>query len=312
MVEEGELIPEGENTREVFFVGVAGPSGSGKTTLAEKLAEELKSPFEALSLDDYIVQDWQPWTPKWGRDRESPKGIDFRAFCQDLDCLRDCLRSARVLPSKFETGTSENSALCGGRKDRLRKGLPDELGPHQVYVVIEGFLLFWDEDLVSNMSCCLWLEPTVDVCCSRRMLRSKGRQWLSHPSTSPEQRAEWQEWYYKTSYEWVWTSFLDYREQQLRTAREKVFILDLGAGAGVGISDLCQQALTALRASSPHASQQTETLPASAPPTLEDVDADHEPCCGKWPQLPMQPAQERFACTAAKPPPLCQEGTVGA
>ena len=40
--------------------GIAGASGCGKSTVAQKLAQNMGSPFAPISLDNYLMPKWMP------------------------------------------------------------------------------------------------------------------------------------------------------------------------------------------------------------------------------------------------------------
>lgn len=154
--------------RRVILVGIAGPSCGGKSTLAETLAVKLGSPLTPISLDAYFMPQRMP-RDKYGRNWETPAGVDFDTLREDLEHVQEIMSQVSEVPKKLVV--RGNPHRGGG--DIVRPGHElqrlDDVDP--VVVVIEGFLLFHDEKLSCMFDASLWLDVGEVECCERRYNR---------------------------------------------------------------------------------------------------------------------------------------------
>eukprot|EP00928_Gymnodinium_smaydae_P023539 TRINITY_DN19387_c0_g1_i1.p1 TRINITY_DN19387_c0_g1~~TRINITY_DN19387_c0_g1_i1.p1 ORF type:complete len:439 (-),score=73.87 TRINITY_DN19387_c0_g1_i1:59-1342(-) len=201
--------------RDVYFVGVCGPSGSGKTTLARSLAIELGSPVKPIGMDWFLNPKWMPVDPKFGeKNWETPDGVDFARLASELHALAETLRAAPQVPSEL---------LVGGRfgEDVVqpeRRG--QALGADSIAVVVEGFLLFYDEALAKDFRVKFWLEADCEVCLQRRQKRGRKR------ARNPDAASRWFR-------EQVWEHYERNRPAQLRNAPSAVKLDAKGDKANV-------------------------------------------------------------------------------
>lgn len=227
-----------ERAVNVVFVGIAGPSGCGKSTLAAGLARALRSPCRPIEADHYFRPDRMPVVEgsisgelNW----ETPAGVDFDAVCETMDSLvvsvqefaraagdpaaelppilvrnhaqrhgfdvsskvRDCrwrgVQGGSAM-TRSGDGASENSGSAGTSAD-------------VVYVVIEGFLLFYPESVVRRLGPRLWFGGCDEhTCASRRLQRS--RRWTA------DRAEEFFRWYRDV----VWRHYEEYAPTQLQNA----------------------------------------------------------------------------------------------
>ncbi|CAK9044167.1 unnamed protein product [Durusdinium trenchii] len=188
--------------RSVVFVGIAGASGCGKTTLARKLAEALQSPLEVLHLDNYFQPKGQGRPPKhyW----ETPDGVDFEALRKDLKKIRETF-SHRKWPKKLRLGRNGKDLL----RSEIPAGADWKAGLESPMVVlVEGFLLFYDDLLAEMLDLKIWINASCGTCMRRRHLRG----WNSRHMDL----GEYGEWFVRV----VWRHFEWYQRKQLRNAKD--------------------------------------------------------------------------------------------
>eukprot|EP00747_Dinoflagellata_sp_TGD_P171562 gnl/TRDRNA2_/TRDRNA2_205965_c0_seq1.p1 gnl/TRDRNA2_/TRDRNA2_205965_c0~~gnl/TRDRNA2_/TRDRNA2_205965_c0_seq1.p1 ORF type:complete len:325 (-),score=28.27 gnl/TRDRNA2_/TRDRNA2_205965_c0_seq1:48-1022(-) len=183
--------------RRVFFIGIAGPSGVGKTTLAKRLVNEWNSPVISIGMDWFLMPKWMPKDPQWGKNWETPDGVDFGRLCKDLAHARDVLSQEEVMPEEL---------LVGG-ENIVRQGQAGRwLGSDDVIVIADGFLLFYDVSVANSFDAHVWVETDCDTCMVRRHQRGRGSR-----KKEVETSADW----YRCL---VWTHHEKHRRTQLENA----------------------------------------------------------------------------------------------
>lgn len=212
--------------RRVVLVGIAGASGSGKSSLARILAERFCSPLESISGDQYN----SPATthPVYGKDWETPAGMNFKLLREDLLHILDTLATARSLPA----------LRVGPRKELLKSGHGLSNDNKLVFVFVESFLLFHDEELTRMCDVKLWIEADCETCLLRRFHRRQKKKSLE----------EFESFFRGL----VWKSYLEYRGVQVANAHDALIL-----PGEVEIDDVakmaethCRHALSCCRASS--------------------------------------------------------------
>jgi hypothetical protein len=173
--------------------------------------------------------------------------MDFERLRKDVRHITQTLATTRRLPKE----------LCVGRR---RKNVLREFGAlpadgEAVVVVLEGFLLFHDQELARMCDIQLWLEAECDTCMQRRYHRkSRGGQ-----KQSLQQFGEW----YRGL---VWQSYLEHRDTQLANAPGALHLRaeDGPAAMAAAAEAGCQTALCT-EASQPRSAAPVETDVAVAP-----------------------------------------------
>eukprot|EP00929_Paragymnodinium_shiwhaense_P098231 TRINITY_DN59746_c0_g1_i2.p1 TRINITY_DN59746_c0_g1~~TRINITY_DN59746_c0_g1_i2.p1 ORF type:complete len:366 (+),score=10.42 TRINITY_DN59746_c0_g1_i2:96-1193(+) len=184
---------QGSDLRSVFIIGIAGPSGSGKSTVANKIAKALWSPIKPISLDWYLEPKWMPRDRKHGKNWETPRGCDFDFLRRDLQRMQEVFGKAQQVPSEVPVSREGQDIV---RHDKDVKMAGQWLDDRPVVIVVEGFLVFYDEALAGMMHAQIWLEADFDTCLMRRHNRGKASRWKKEPNV------EWFRdlvWYH---YEW--------------------------------------------------------------------------------------------------------------
>uniref|UniRef100_A0A7S4S5T4 Phosphoribulokinase/uridine kinase domain-containing protein n=1 Tax=Alexandrium monilatum TaxID=311494 RepID=A0A7S4S5T4_9DINO len=197
---DGDAAPTTDGLRRVLLVGVGGPSCSGKSTLAGKIAERLGSPLQPVQLDWYFVPSRMPKDPRWGRNWETPEGVDFFRLGEDLHWLVESLRRVDRVPERLKL----SPPCCHGGVDLVREGWAGlQLGIAEPMVVVaEGFLMFHNKAVGAMFDVAVWLEAERDVCSKRR-----------HQREARDMDFElFSEWYREV----VWSHFLTHRDVQLK------------------------------------------------------------------------------------------------
>eukprot|EP00401_Gymnodinium_catenatum_P030862 CAMPEP_0117472174 /NCGR_PEP_ID=MMETSP0784-20121206/8108_1 /TAXON_ID=39447 /ORGANISM="" /LENGTH=253 /DNA_ID=CAMNT_0005266311 /DNA_START=82 /DNA_END=840 /DNA_ORIENTATION=+ len=182
------------SSRSICVIGLAGPSGVGKSTLARKIASELRSPVSPLCIDWFARPKWMPKLPTGEKNWDTPDGIDFATLRASLHHIVTEFATSSVVPKQL--------SIC--KLDVLRTNVTEPSLVDIVFVVVEGFLLFYDSALCKMFDIHLWLEADCETCLSRRRRRSKGR-------SRRQSAVEFADMYRRE----VWVHYQHYRAKQL-------------------------------------------------------------------------------------------------
>ncbi|KAF8267946.1 hypothetical protein EI94DRAFT_1778730 [Lactarius quietus] len=151
-----EQVQASENIR-VILVGIGGATCSGKTTLAKHMRNILPDSF-------IIHQDPEaslPIHPTFGQDWDSaPTAIDWprlRAF------IRAVKRDARL---PMITSSSSWTSLL------QREGGRGCVCVRVVWGFVDGFLLYWDQEVVDTLDARIFIRVPYDIIKERRAERS--------------------------------------------------------------------------------------------------------------------------------------------
>lgn len=139
-------------------VGIMGGSASGKTTFASALAEEMSDFSPVVLNQDSYFRDWSEYSEE-ERERvitaNHPDVVLWDALITDIKKLRD--RHAIDTPTP-------------GTRAAQRDNEKSSVQPSDV-VIVEGHLIFWNEDLRDLMDIKLFLDVDPHERVLRRMLR---------------------------------------------------------------------------------------------------------------------------------------------
>ena len=200
--------------RRVLVVGVAGASGSGKTTLARGLAAALGSPVQPISLDWFFDPAAMPAHADFGENWETPAGVAHDAMLAELASVRaQLLASPSAEPSpeappeprpitvRRRHGGTRDIARPIGRRSQGSGSDAHADARGTVYVVIEGFLLFYWPEVAAACDARLFIEADQSTCRERR----RAREAAAVPD------ADWARFFDGL----VWPHFVAYRPTQL-------------------------------------------------------------------------------------------------
>ena len=140
-----------------ILIGIAGGSGSGKTLVARTIVRDLGSSRVAIIDQDSYYRDLDdiPMADKELRNFDHPDAFDNELLKQHI---RDLLGGKPV----------EQPVYDYTRHARLRETQP--VGDHLV-IVLEGILIFGDEELREMMDIKLFIDADADVRLVRRIER---------------------------------------------------------------------------------------------------------------------------------------------
>jgi len=142
---------------QVVVIGIAGASGSGKSLLAKTIVNELGSDQVSVISEDSYYKDLgdMPLNQKAARNFDHPEAFDHHLFAQHLEGFKQG-KSAEIPIYDYTTHS---------RSSETRK-----IGNPRL-IILEGILLFVDEELRNQMDILIYVDTPLDICLIRRMTR---------------------------------------------------------------------------------------------------------------------------------------------
>lgn len=141
---------------ETVVIGIAGGSASGKTTLAQRIGEAFYEDVAILKHDNYYkAHDDIPLEERRKLNFDHPDAYDTAEFVEDLKRLK---RGEAVDQPVYSY--VEHTRLPERRRQEPAK-----------VVIVEGILIFENEDLVKQMDIKVYVDTDDDLRFIRRLLR---------------------------------------------------------------------------------------------------------------------------------------------
>ncbi|KAI0693017.1 P-loop containing nucleoside triphosphate hydrolase protein [Cytidiella melzeri] len=160
----------------VIIVGIGGATCSGKTTLAKHLRTILPSSV-ILHQDDFAPpQELIPMHPVYNvQDWDDPEGaVDWPRMVNALKTIRE----TGVIPPEHYSHDHLNEQrevpVEQPRVDRWRETFSrvqeeqEKTGERIVWVLVDGFLLYWDQDVIDSLDVRVFLRVPEKVLKQRR------------------------------------------------------------------------------------------------------------------------------------------------
>lgn len=140
-----------------IILGIAGPSGSGKSLLANTIVRELGSEQVAVISEDsyYKNHPHLSFEERKKINYDHPDAFDHHLLMQHL--------------SDIKQGKAIEVPIYN-HAQHAREQVSRNVGEHAI-IVLEGILLFVDEDLRNLMNIRIYMDTPLDVCLIRRLRR---------------------------------------------------------------------------------------------------------------------------------------------
>jgi uridine kinase len=144
-------------SEQCVIIGIAGASGSGKSLLAKTIVNELGSDQVIVISEDSYYKDLGdlPLNEKAARNFDHPEAFDHHLFAEHLEGLKNG-DSVEIPIYDYATHS--------------RTPETKHIGNHKL-IVLEGILLFVDEELRNQMDIMIYVDTPLDVCLIRRLTR---------------------------------------------------------------------------------------------------------------------------------------------
>lgn len=142
-------------------VGIMGGSASGKTTFATALSEQLSEYSPIILHQDSYFRDWSEYTPE---EREKvvtanhPDAVCWDVLNADIEKLR----------TRCPIETPASGTRASSRGDEKKVTPPSDV------VIVEGHLIYWNEQLRELMDMKIYLDVDPHERVLRRMQRDAG------------------------------------------------------------------------------------------------------------------------------------------
>ncbi|KAH9044212.1 P-loop containing nucleoside triphosphate hydrolase protein [Lactarius hengduanensis] len=188
-----EQVQASAKTR-VILVGIGGATCSGKTTLAKHLRniipdsfiihqDDFTPPEATLPIHPTFGQDWDsaPTAIAWPRLREFLRTVKRTARIPDDHSSHDHLNEQKPVQLGESLATR-----CKAEISRVQKEVEAASGVRVAWGIVDGFLLYWDPEVVDTLDARIFIRVPYDVLKERRSVRSgyataEGSFWKDPP-----------------------------------------------------------------------------------------------------------------------------------
>ncbi|KAG1773704.1 P-loop containing nucleoside triphosphate hydrolase protein [Suillus placidus] len=178
----------------VILVGVGGATCSGKTTLAKHMKDILPNSVIVHQDDFFLPEDMLSThqglnTKNW----DAPSAIDWpriRKFLRDVKCI------GGIPLDHISCDTSDDGRdvpIDENRADAWKTRFQD-LGQRclvaantkVIWVLVDGFMLYWDQDVIRQLDVCIFLRVQEHILKERRETRFRVGPQPGVPWIDPE------------------------------------------------------------------------------------------------------------------------------
>ncbi|KAH9993201.1 P-loop containing nucleoside triphosphate hydrolase protein [Russula vinacea] len=172
-------VQDSPQTR-VILVGIGGATCSGKTTLAKHLhnilpdsfiihQDDFAPPEATLPVHPTLGQDWDsaPTAIDWPRLRAFLRTVKRIARIPDDHSSHDHLNEQRPVPLGDSVAARYKAEIAA-----VQKEVEVASGARVVWGLVDGFLLYWDQEVVDTLDAKVFLRVPYDVLKERRSERS--------------------------------------------------------------------------------------------------------------------------------------------
>ncbi|MCX7115873.1 MAG: uridine kinase [Gammaproteobacteria bacterium] len=143
--------------KQAIIIGISGPSASGKSLLANTIVNELGSNQVAVISEDsyYKNSSHLPMSEREKINYDHPDAFDHALLCQHLKIL--------------QSGKGIDIPIYS-HSQHIRLAETRHIGERAI-IVLEGILLFADQELRDLMDIRIFMSTPLDVCLLRRLKR---------------------------------------------------------------------------------------------------------------------------------------------
>jgi len=144
-------------SKKMIIIGISGASASGKSLLANTIVNELGSNQVVVISEDSYYKDHSdiPFEERALINYDHPNSLDHELLFQHL--------------LELSQGKSVNVPLYN-HSQHIREKETRKIGQHTI-VVLEGILLFVEQELRELMDIRIFMETALDICLIRRLKR---------------------------------------------------------------------------------------------------------------------------------------------
>ena len=145
----------------ILVIGIAGGTGSGKTTLMKNLIQRYGDVITVLSHDNYYKRhDELPYEERCKLNYDEPAALETDLMARHLEQLR----RGEAIECPVYDFTIHN------RSDQTIRVVPQKV------IIVEGILIFENEELRNLMDIRIFVDPAADVRLCRRIKRDVNKR----------------------------------------------------------------------------------------------------------------------------------------
>ena len=152
-------------TKKTIIIGISGASASGKSLLASTIVNELGSNQVVVISEDSYYKDHSniPFEERAKINYDHPNSLDHELLYQHL--------------LQLQAGQPVDVPLYN-HSTHIREKETSKIGQHTI-IVLEGILLFVEQQLRELMDIRIFMETALDICLIRRMKRDMNERGRS-------------------------------------------------------------------------------------------------------------------------------------
>lgn len=140
-----------------FILGLSGLSNSGKTTLSRLLRTVFGPSSFILHQDDFFLAENELPLVDGLANWDCVEAVDFRALMRALDHIHKYGELPSDLDSKEDQNVTGQSGVSPQEVEDAKKKVIDS-GVEVKLAILDGFLLFHDDDIMSRLDSRIFLR----------------------------------------------------------------------------------------------------------------------------------------------------------
>ncbi|KAG2361571.1 P-loop containing nucleoside triphosphate hydrolase protein [Suillus spraguei] len=170
----------------VILVGVGGATCSGKTTLAKHMKDILPNSLIVQQDDFFLPEEMLSTHPGLNiKNWDAPSAIDWPRMREFLRDVKDIGSIPLDHISYCSSDDGRHVPINENRADAWKTRFQDleqrclvAANTKVIWVLVDGFMLYWDQDVIHQLDVCIFLRVQEHILKKRRETRSVLLPWI--------------------------------------------------------------------------------------------------------------------------------------